>query len=106
MNDASEPAYQGLARLRLAGMDIDAKAYDQALKLLDTTFPAALQPLAMDRKGDVLALQGKTEEAKSLYEQAWKAMSERVEYRQLIEVKLASLGVDAATLAKPVEVTP
>lgn len=106
MNDASEPAYQGLARLRLAALEIDAKAYDQALKLLDTTFPPALQPLAFDRKGDVLALQGKAEEAKALYEQAWKAMSGRVEYRQLIEVKLASLGVDVASLAPSVEVTP
>jgi predicted negative regulator of RcsB-dependent stress response len=105
MTDAKDPGYQGLARLRLAGMEIDAKAYDQALSLLDATFPPALAPLALDRKGDALIVQGKREEAKTVYQQAWQAMPERVEYRQLIEVKLASLGVDAATLAKPVEVS-
>lgn len=106
MNDAAEPAYQGLARLRLAGLEIDEKAYDQALSLLNATFPLALEPLAMDRKGDVLMAQGKSDEAKVLYQQAWKAMSSRVEYRELIEVKLASLGVDVSTLAKPSEVSP
>jgi predicted negative regulator of RcsB-dependent stress response len=99
MNDVSDPAYQGLARLRLAGLEFDAKAYDQALKLLDVGLPKALEPLAQDRKADVLLAQGKAEEARALYLQAWKSMPERVEYRQLIEVKLASLGVDVSTQA-------
>jgi predicted negative regulator of RcsB-dependent stress response len=55
--------------------------------------------LAQDRKADVLLAQGKAEEARALYLQAWKSMPERVEYRQLIEVKLASLGVDVSTQA-------
>ena len=104
MNDASEPAYQGLARLRLAGMEFDAKAYDQAYKLLDTALPKALEPLAQDRKGDVLLAQGKPDEAKAMYQQAWTGMGQRVEYRQLIEVKLAALGVDVSTLAGAAEV--
>ena len=104
MNDASDPAYQGLARLRLAGMEFEAKAYDQAYKLLDTAVPKALEPLALDRKADVRLAQGKPDEAKALYQQAWKGMGERMEYRQLIEVKLASLGVDVSTLAAPAEV--
>ena len=104
MNDASDPAYQGLARLRLAGLEFDAKAYDQALKLLEVALPKALEPLAQDRKGDVLLAQGKPEEAKALYQQAWAGLSDRVEYRQLIEVKLASLGVEMSTPATNAEV--
>jgi predicted negative regulator of RcsB-dependent stress response len=104
MNDAAEPAYQGLARLRLAGMEFDAKAYDQAFKLLDTAMPKALEPLAQDRKADILLAQGKADEAKAMYQQAWKGMGERVEYRQLIEVKLAALGVDVSSLAGAAEV--
>lgn len=99
MNDASDPAYQGLARLRLAGLEFDAKAYDQALKLLDVALPKALEPLAQDRKADVLLAQGKADDAKALYLLAWKNMPDRMEYRQLVEVKLASLGVDVSTLA-------
>ena len=104
MNDASDPAYQGLARLRLAGLEFDAKAYDQALKLLEVALPKALEPLAQDRKGDVLLAQGKPEEAKAMYQQAWTGLSDRVEYRQLIEVKLASLGVEKSTPATNAEV--
>lgn len=104
MNSAADPAYQGLARLRLAGLEMEAKSFDEALKLLDGPVPKALEPLAQDRKGDVLMVQGKKEEAKALFQQAWKGLPERNEYRQLIEVKLASLGVDVATLAGVAEV--
>jgi predicted negative regulator of RcsB-dependent stress response len=106
MNDASDPAYQGLARLRLAGIEFDAKKFDVALTLLDGSLPKALEPLAQDRKADVLMAQGKSDEAKALYEQAWKAMPVRMEYRNLIEVKLASLGVDVSTLASASKATP
>ena len=105
MNEASDPAYRGIARLRLAGMDIEAKAYDQALNQLEAPFPAALEPLALDRKGDALRAQGKTDEAKAMYQKAWQTMSGGVEYRQLIEVKLAALGVDASSLDKAAEVS-
>ena len=103
---SGDPAYQGLARLRLAGLELDAKAYDKALKLLDTGIPKPFEALAQDRKADVLLAQGKRDEAKALYQSAWKAMPERVEYRNLIEVKLASLGVDVSTLAGATEKTP
>jgi predicted negative regulator of RcsB-dependent stress response len=102
---ASDPSYRGIARLRMAGMDIETKAYDQALKQLEAPFPPALEPLALDRKGDVLNAQGKTDEAKALYQQAWQTMSNGVEYRQLIEVKLAALGVDTSSLSKAAEVS-
>ncbi len=105
MNDASDPAYRGIARLRMAGMDIEAEAYDQALKQLEAPFPPALEPLALDRKGDTLSAQGKSDEAKALYQKAWQTMSGGVEYRQLIEVKLAALGVDVSGLDKTAEVS-
>ena len=54
-----------------------------------------------DRRGDVLLAQGKTEEAKTAYTLAWKTMDETVEYRRLIESKLAALG--AAVSAEPVK---
>ena len=34
----------------------------------------AIEPLLADRRGDVLLAQGKTEEAKTQYEAAWKAL--------------------------------
>jgi predicted negative regulator of RcsB-dependent stress response len=47
-----------------------------------------------DRKGDVLSLQGKTAEARAEYEKAYKGLSARIEYRRLVEIKLAALGAD------------
>ncbi len=100
---SSDEAYQAIARLRLAGLDIEAKAYDQALKTLEAPMPKAFEALAADRRGDVYLAQGKTDEARQQYEAAWRGFSQRAEYRNLVEIKLASLGVDAASLTPPAE---
>ncbi len=97
-----DAGYQALARLRLAGVLSDAKAYDDALKQLAGTFPAEFQPLAADRRGDIYLLQGKKAEARDAFTQAYKGMDERTEYRRLVEVKLNSLGVDP----QPAEAAP
>lgn len=96
---SSDKAYQALARLRLAALDVEAKALDQALKTLEASVPTAFEPLVADRRGDVLMEQGKTEEAKTQYLVAWRGMGDQVEYRRLVEIKLASLGVDTAAEA-------
>lgn len=96
-----DEGYQALARLRLASLMMEAKAYDDALKQLAGDFPAEFAPLAADRRGDIMNLQGKKAEAKAEYEKAYKAFDERSDYRRLIEVKLGALGVDAKQLAAP-----
>ena len=91
---ASDEGYQASAKLRLAGLLVEAKAYDEALKQLAGTFPKSFEPLVADRRGDVYNLQGKKTEAKAEYLKAWQAMSETADYRNLVEVKLNALGVD------------
>lgn len=98
---ASDDAYQAVARLRLAGVLMEAKNHDEALKVLQAPMPASHAGLAADRRGDVLMAQGKTEEAKAEYRKAWDSLSPQTEYRQLVQVKLASLGVDVSTAATP-----
>lgn len=90
----SDEGYQALARLRLAGLLVDAKAYDDALKQLSATYPKEFSALVADRKGDVLLLQGKRDEARASFASAYAALDEGSEYRRLVEVKLNSLGVD------------
>jgi len=90
---------QALARLRLAGLLADQKAYDEALALLASRFPASFAALVADRKGDVHALQGQQEQARAEYIKAYQSLDGAVDYRRLVEVKLNALGVDAATLA-------
>ena len=93
-----DEGYQSIAKLRLAGMLLETKAYDEALKMLAGTFPKDFAALASDRRGDVLLLQGKKAEAKVEYEKAYKGLDERTEYRRLVEVKLNALGVDPVAL--------
>jgi predicted negative regulator of RcsB-dependent stress response len=81
-----------IARLRLAGVQLDAKKLDDALKTLEAKLPEEFQALADDRRGDILLAQGKTDDAIKAYQAAWKAMDETIEYRRLIEGKLTSLG--------------
>ena len=96
--ESSDPAYQAVARLRLAGLDLEASAFDQALKTLEASVPKAFEPLVADRRGDVFMAQGKPDEAKQQYQAAWRGFNEQAEYRRLVEIKLAALGVDVASL--------
>lgn len=91
---SSDEGYQGIARLRLAGLLLDAKAYDEALKQLSGTFAPELAALVADRRGDVLLAQGKKTEAGAEYLKAFKGLDEGTEYRRLVDVKLAALGLN------------
>ncbi|MEO8152752.1 MAG: tetratricopeptide repeat protein [Rhizobacter sp.] len=90
--NATEAEYQTVARLRLAGLLLDEKKYDEALKALDGAATKEFAALVADRRGDILQAQGKKDEAKVAYSQAWKAMEDTVEYRRMIESKLTALG--------------
>jgi predicted negative regulator of RcsB-dependent stress response len=103
---ASDEAYQALGRLRLAGLDMEAQAFDAALKTLAVPVPKTFEPLVADRRGDVLMAQGKPEEAKEQFLKAWRGMDARTDYRRLVEVKLSSLGVDVSALGPVAEVKP
>jgi len=59
-----------VARLRLAALMLDDKAYDEALKLLEGTPAAGFTARFADARGDVLAAQGKAGEARAAYQAA------------------------------------
>lgn len=104
VDKGSDDAYQAIARVRLAGLLMDQKAYDEALKVLEAKLPAAMAPLAADRRGDILLAQGQRDGAKAAYLAAYRDMDADAGYRRLVEAKLAALGVvvgeDAATKEK------
>ena len=92
----SEPEYRSIARLRLAGLLLDEKKFDEALKQLDAVDGSEFAALAADRRGDVLMAQGKGDDAKAAYQKAWTAMDAKVDYRRVVEAKLNVLGVNPA----------
>src|SRR5215218_5836543 len=73
--EAKDEGYQSLARLRLAGLLVQNKAYDDALKQLNSGIGKEFEPLAADRRGDIYSLQGKRDQAKLEYLKAWQGLA-------------------------------
>ena len=94
---ASDDEYRAIARLRLAGLLLDTKKYEEALKQVDAvTGGPEFIALANDRRGDILLAQGKGAEAQAAYLKAWTAMDPKLDYRRVVEAKLNLLGVQPA----------
>lgn len=92
---APNDGQKALARLRLAAMQLDAKAYDAALGTLEAAFPPQFAALAADRRGDVLLQQGKREDAVREYGRAYQGLAASGDgYRRMVGIKLNALGVD------------
>jgi predicted negative regulator of RcsB-dependent stress response len=98
-DNGAENEYKAIARLRLAGVLMEAKQYDEALKQLDGTKAAEFDALIADRRGDILLAQGKAAEAQAAYAAAYKSMDEKLDYRRLVEAKLTALGAAPAASA-------
>lgn len=91
--NASDEAYADVARLRLAALQMDAKQLDEALKTLESVKGADFAPLVADRRGDIALLQSKPDQAKTEFKKAYDGMDKQLDYRRMVEMKLASLGV-------------
>lgn len=92
IENAKEDEMRDVARLRLAGVLLDEKKFDEALKLLESKHAAAFDGMYADLKGDVLAVQGKRAEARTAYQAALEKFDPRSSYRQLVQVKLDAVG--------------
>ena len=90
--NAKEDEMRDIARLRLAGVLLDEKNPDEALKLVETKHAAAFDGMYADLKGDILAVQGKRAEARAAYQVAMEKIDPRSSYWQLIQVKLDAVG--------------
>ncbi|MDR3056064.1 MAG: tetratricopeptide repeat protein [Zoogloeaceae bacterium] len=66
-----------LARLRLAALLLDEKAYDEALSKLDHKPADAFLPAYAELKGDILVAQEKPAEARAAYQTALQALKAR-----------------------------
>lgn len=89
--------YKAIARVRLAGIFLDEKAYDDGMKVLSVQFPESFASLAEDRKGDLLVAQDKPEEARKAYQTALEKASPDDPGIQLIQLKLEEIGGSPAT---------
>ncbi len=93
VDNAKQDGYKAIARIRLAGILLDEKAYDEGLSLLSVSFPAAFASLAEDRKGDFYVAQNRLDEARAAYRAALEKADQADPGRQLIQLKLEELGI-------------
>ncbi len=80
-----------LARIRLAGVLLDDKAYDEGLGLLQADVPPALAAEAADRRGDLLLAQGKKADARGAYAKALEQIGTQNPLRPVIQSKFDAL---------------
>ncbi len=84
--------FPSIARIRLAGILLDEKAYDEGLKVLSADFPEQFAALVADRRGDLLVAQEKFDEARTAYKAALDKTEVKNPARQLIQLKLDAIG--------------
>ena len=93
IDHAKDDEYRQIAKLRLAGVLLDEKSYDAGLKLMADEPPAPFKGLFADRRGDLLAAQGKSDDARAAYKVALASASDTdAGQKQLIQFKLDALG--------------
>jgi len=90
--DHGADEFKAVAKIRLAGVLLDEKAYPEALKALEGEMPAQFAGAVADRKGDILAAQNKLAEARTAYQAAYNATDKKNPGRQLIQMKLEAIG--------------
>lgn len=91
--------YKELAKIRLAGIALDTKEYDAALALVSGEFVSEFAGDAADRKGDILLAQNKVGEARIAFQEALSKTKESSPGRQLVQMKLDSIGGAVASAA-------
>jgi predicted negative regulator of RcsB-dependent stress response len=92
LEHARDDGAKQLARLRLAQIKLDQKDHAGALVLVSADFAPAFQGLAGQLKGDILADQGKTADARAAYQQAIKSLDDKSPLKSLLEIRLDAMG--------------
>jgi predicted negative regulator of RcsB-dependent stress response len=91
--NARDPELATVARLRLANVLIDMKAYDEALKTLDAPHEKAFSGLVAAIRGDVLAAKGARADARAAYTAALEQLDkDDAAMRQQVQLRLDALG--------------
>lgn len=82
-----------IARLRLAAVLLDEKAYDEGLKLLEAKHAPAMEAQYAALKGDLLVAKNRAEEAKAAYRLALEKAGTRADpFRDSVRLRLDALG--------------
>lgn len=89
---ASSDDFRDLARLRLAAVLLDEKAYDEGLKLLEEKHSAAYDAQYAALRGDILVAKNQPADARSAYKLALEKAKGDGAFRESVRMRLEALG--------------
>ncbi len=89
--NTEEIELKDIARLRLAGLLLDEKKHDEALKLLESKHSEFFDSFYGDLKGDVFADKGSISEARAAYKMAMSKIDKKETRFKIIQMKLDAL---------------
>jgi predicted negative regulator of RcsB-dependent stress response len=93
VDNAPSEDFRDIARLRLAAVLVDEKAYDEALKLLEAKHGEAYESQYAALRGDALLAKNQREEARAAYKLALdKGAREQSGFRESVRMRLEALG--------------
>lgn len=92
IDKAQDEEFRMLARVRLAGILLDEKAYDEGLKLLPMDSAGRFAGEFADRRGDLLLALDRKDEARAAYRLALEKLDATSPLRRVVELKLDGLG--------------
>ncbi|EPF92357.1 hypothetical protein GCM10025882_08950 [Acinetobacter gyllenbergii] len=82
-----------IVKLRLADAQLAQSKYDEALKTLTSVTDPAFKASAEELRGDIFVAKKDNASARKAYQSAWDNLLERKQERQLLQIKLESVGV-------------
>lgn len=92
IDNSRDEELKHVARVRLAGVLLDEKQFDEGLKVLEATHPAHFDALYADRRGDLLLAQGKSAEARIAWQEALAKLDNKTNLRGSVQLKLDLTG--------------
>ena len=91
VDNARQEEVRAIARLRLAAVLMDDKAYDEAMKIVQAKPANGFDALFASMRGDILSAQGKRAEARTAYREAVEKATDTA-IRETLRLKLDALG--------------
>ncbi len=92
LNEAKRSEYETVARVRLAGIELDAKQPQKAMDILKAVAADQAElPMVLDRLGDVHLALGEVENARQAWTKAMEKDQDQGELMALLSLKLQAL---------------
>ena len=91
LENSKESELKDVVRLRLAGLLLDEKKHDEALRLLENKHSEFFDSLYGDLKGDIYADKGSLSEARAAYKMAMNKADKKETRYKIIQMKLDAL---------------